>query len=99
MRTKRTHWDSHPAWTKDPDAVLDWRFDWSDWLGDGEEITSRDITVEPGLDLDSESADTQTVTVWLSGGDPGNNYTVACRIQTTAGRTDERSIVIRSRQR
>lgn len=39
------------------------------------------------------------VTVWLSGGDTGSTYDVACRITTDAGRTDERTIHIRIRER
>ena len=97
---------------KDPSAVLDYVFDWasltnertdatSDWLGSGETITSKTVTAETGITVDSSSlTDSNTsVTVWLSGGTAGSNYIVACRIVTSAGRTDERSKRILVRER
>ena len=83
---------------KDPDAVLDYAFDWSDWLADGETINTETITAATGITLGtgaqapSESAG--VVTIWLSGGTDGAVYTVACKITTSAGRTDERTIEI-----
>jgi len=40
---------------KDPDAVLDYGFDWSDWLADGETISTSTWTVETGITKDSDS--------------------------------------------
>jgi hypothetical protein len=90
---------------KDPDAVLDYKFDWaastnatgdSDWLASGETISTATVTVSSGLTKDSDSiTDTNTtVTVWLSGGTAGNIYTVACKVVTSGSRTDERTITI-----
>ena len=95
---------------KDPDAVLDYKFDWaastngngdSDWLASGETISSHTVTVSTGLTKDSSSiTDTNTsVTVWLSGGTADADYTVTCQIVTSASRTDERSITIQCRAR
>ena len=80
---------------KDPSAVLDWMFDWSDWLASGETITDHTITVDTGITNDSSTEDAGKVTVWLSGGTAGINYKVACLITTSAGRTDERTIWIK----
>jgi hypothetical protein len=93
--------------TKDPDAVLDYVFDWApntngtpdgttDWLSSGETISTKTITATTGITVDSSTiTDTNTsVTVWLSGGAAGQNYTVSCEIVTSANRTDERSIVV-----
>ena len=80
---------------KDPSAVLDWMFDWSDWLASGETITNHTITADTGITVDSWTEDDGKVTVWLSGGTAGINYKVACKITTTAGRTDERTIWIK----
>jgi hypothetical protein len=80
--------------TKDPDAVLDYEWDWSTWLA-GDTIASHTVTVptDPtGLVLDSDSATTTTVTAWLSGGTDGESYTVTCHIVTAAGREDDRSM-------
>lgn len=86
---------------KDPDAVLDYKFDWSDWLASGETISTRTITPETGITVDSDSiTDTSTsVTVWLSGGTAGNVYDVACLITTSDSRTDERTMKIRCQER
>ncbi len=80
---------------KDPSAVLDYVFDWTEWLATGETITDHTITVDTGLTKDSSTEDTGKVTVWLSGGTAGINYKVACKITTTAGRTDERTMWIK----
>lgn len=97
---------------KHQSAVLDYKFDWkaltngslggtSDWLATAETISSFTITASSGITVDSSAlSDTNTsVTVWLSGGTTGNDYTVACRIVTSAGRTDERTITIQCRPR
>ena len=84
---------------KDPDAVLDFAFDWSSWLAESETINTYTVTVMSGLTLDSDSQADGVVTVWLSGGTAGNWYSVACRIVTSAGRTDERTMRIRVEDR
>ena len=80
---------------KDPSAVLDYVFDWTEWLATGEIITDYTITADTGITVDSSTEDTGKVTVWLSGGTAGINYKVACLITTSAGRTDERTIWIK----
>lgn len=83
------------TFTKDPSAVLDYAFNWSDWLATGETISSHVITVDTGLTKDSDSEALGVVTVWLSGGTAGTAYKVACKITTSAGRTDERTMWIK----
>jgi hypothetical protein len=80
---------------KDPSAVLDYVFDWTEWLATGETITDHTITADTGITVDSWTEDDGKVTVWLSGGTAGINYKVACLITTSAGRTDERTIWIK----
>jgi hypothetical protein len=98
------------TFTKDPDAVLDYKFDWksnsngrgfTDWLDTSEIISSHTITASTGITVDSsELADTNTsVITWLSGGTADTSYTVACEIVTSAGRTDERTITINVAER
>ncbi|MFF8831371.1 hypothetical protein [Streptomyces sp. NPDC015131] len=84
---------------KDPDATLDWVFDWSQWLGASESITSSTMTVSAGITKASEAFSASTATVWLSGGTVGQVYSVSNKITTNQGRTDERSITIRVTQR
>ena len=84
---------------KDSDAVLDYVFDWSDWLESAETISSHVITVDTGLTKDSDSESSGLVTIWLSGGTAGTDYTVACKIVTSLSRTDERSVLIQCMER
>lgn len=80
---------------QDPDAELDWIWDWTDWLAPGEVISTSVFTVSAGLNLDSQSHTNASATAWLSGGTPGTPYLVSNRITTNQGRTDERSRTIR----
>jgi len=80
---------------KDPSAVLDYAFDWTGWLAAGETITDHTITADTGITVDSSTESDGKVTVWLSGGTAGINYKVACLVETSAGRTDERTLWIR----
>ena len=80
---------------KDPSAVLDYVFDWTEWLAAAETITDHTITADTGITADSSTEDAGKVIVWLSGGTAGINYKVACLVTTSAGRTDERTIWIK----
>ena len=93
---------------KDPDAVLDYHWDWkpltngstdpdaSDWLVDGETIIAHTVTVPDGITKDSSALElTSTgVVVWLSGGTAGQHYSCVCHITTSAGREDDRTIKV-----
>lgn len=83
---------------KDPEAVLDYTFDWSSWLAVSETISSA-VTTVTGATKDSASNSTTAVTVWVSGGTVGTPATVECKITTSAGRTDERTITLRVQER
>ena len=95
---------------KDPDAVLDYKFDWkaltngngdSDWLASGETISTFTVAVDTGITKDSAAkADTNTsIVIWLSGGTDEVDYEVACEIVTSASRTDERTARVPVRER
>lgn len=79
---------------KDPNAVLDYQFNWSDWLVDGDTINTYTIIAGNGITVDQSSATPTAVRVWLSGGDNYARYLVTCRVTTTQGRTDDRSILV-----
>lgn len=92
--------------TKDPDARLDYKFDWrastngtgdSDWLVSGETISSYTITPEDGITVDDDDlSDSNTsVTVWLTGGIVGRLHRVTCHIVTSEDREDDRTITVR----
>jgi hypothetical protein len=75
------------SFLKDPDAKLDYKFDWSEWLETGEKITSFSLIISTGLTEFSSSNDDDSVTVWLTGGTSGITYQVTCRITTDSNPT------------
>jgi hypothetical protein len=78
---------------KDPDATLDFKFDWSLWLADEEIITSIDTEKVGDVAIeDTTTFDDTSVTVWVSGGSTGQYTTVTARVTTNQGRIDDRSI-------
>jgi hypothetical protein len=93
------------SYKKDPDATLDYYFTWKplthgetgakrDWLATDETIIHYTLTASEGIVIDSHSQEDGKVTFWLSGGTATTWYTVACKIVTNAGRTDERTMNI-----
>lgn len=81
---------------KDPSAVLDYQFDWSSWLADGETIVSATVTAPTGLTKPfSDVVTSTTVTGWIAGGVLDALYYVVCQVTTNQGRVDERSIILR----
>ena len=87
------------TWIKDPDAVLDHAWDWQDWLAEDETIVDHDIIVASGqVTIDSSSEDDGVVTAWLSNAEP-RTVRVTCRITTSQGRTDDRTITLRVQDR
>jgi hypothetical protein len=76
--------------TKVSTAVLDWRLDWSSWLG-SDTISASSWTVT-GATKDSENNTTTTSTVRISAGTAGVAATAECTITTTAGLVEVRTI-------
>lgn len=83
---------------KDPDEVLDYQFDWSDVLEDGETIIASNVFVAEGsVVIDSQSLAGGLVTFWLSGGEIGERVVITNRITTNGGRTYDYSGRLRIR--
>ena len=78
---------------KDPAAVLDYQFNWAEWLA-GDTIAASTWTAEDGLTVEDDDFTSVLTTVWLSGGAVGLTYAVTNRITTAGGRTDERTLSI-----
>lgn len=91
--------------TKDPNAVLPYGFDWSDWLEEGDAIASATWTItSPTGDaspvvVDSDSETDTVATAVLSAGTVGNTYFATCRITTDSGYIDDRTLTIEVKQR
>ncbi|WP_043602253.1 phage fiber-tail adaptor protein [Nocardia otitidiscaviarum] len=93
---------------KDPGAALDYKFDWGSdthrglaWLQPGETIAARTVTADAGIvkEWDEITDAGKSVTVFLSGGTAGTQYTVTCSITTNLSRTDVRRMTIDVRER
>jgi hypothetical protein len=87
------------TFTKDPDAILDYGFNWTGWLASGETIVSASWTIPTGITKTTDQVTTTHTVVWLSGGTVGKTYAIACKITTSAGRVDERTFRIYVSQR
>jgi len=84
------------VYKKDPNAVLDYTFDWTAYLTPlADTITTATWVLPTGLTKVSQSNTTMTATAFISGGTIGETLTLTCRIITAGGRTDDRSIVLK----
>ncbi|MFF7476569.1 hypothetical protein [Streptomyces sp. NPDC008092] len=81
---------------KDPAALLDYSWDWSDWLADtADTISSATVTVPSGLTaVGSPVIGDTLVTQRVSGGALNVSYRMVCQITTAGGLIDERSIYL-----
>lgn len=83
---------------KDPDAKLDFGFDWVNWLDAdiSEIIATSTWAADVGLTIEGSPPPTtiiggDTTAVWISGGTVGQKYFLTNTVTTDAGRIDERS--------
>lgn len=85
---------------KDPSDVLDYDIDYSDWITDGDTITTAATSVSPASELvvDSVQVSSPEVKVWVSGGEAGTTYTITVTASTTAGRVKEETFKIRVKE-
>ena len=88
-----------PKRVHDPDAVLDYPVDWSDWLPEGDTIESATVTAEVGVTVGTVDVTSPVVTAWISGGTVGATYDVTYHIVTAEGREDDRSITLVVKER
>lgn len=82
---------------QDPDARLDYSFDWSARaLVDDDAITASTWSVDDAtLTLSDPQVVDGVTTVWISGGLLGKFYRVTNQIETSGGRRDDRSFLVR----
>ena len=85
---------------KDPDSTLDYGVDWTLWLN-GDVINNSTWDVPSGLSVvgGSETYNSSTTSLFVSGGAVGEDYVLSNKITTTGQRTAERSFTIHVRQR
>lgn len=76
-------------------ATLDWAWDWSDWMAAGDSIQTRTITPSAEITAGEPLVTGAKVTAMLTCADDapiGSRQSAACRITTTNGRADARTI-------
>jgi hypothetical protein len=85
--------------SKDPDEVLDYKLDWlgseSDpgpLYGLEDAISDSVWDVPSGLSKESDTFDDDSTTIWLSGGELGQTYSLLNRITTTGGRVFDQTV-------
>jgi len=84
--------------TKDPNSILDYGFNWTKWL-DRDTLNSSTWIVPTGITEVSNNYSGQITAIWLSGGTLGEVYKIVNRITTVGGRTDDRTLVLKIRNK
>lgn len=81
------------SYIKDPDAIKDYKLDWTLWL-DGDTISDSEWAVTGGdIEIDSDESTTVQTVAWVSGGTAGTRGQITNHITTAGGREDDWSIV------
>lgn len=90
---------------KDPEAVVDYTFDWNDGYLDSasspaESISTSTWSIDPTpspaeLVVASETETDTTATAFFSGGTVSKVYKATNHVVTSGGRTDERTLTFR----
>lgn len=87
---------------KDPDAVLDYPFDWTEWLAEiSDTIVTATAAVTGSVLVDSCTVDLAGLIVVpiVSGGTVGEKCVLTVHITTNDGRQDDRSIYLQIKER
>lgn len=85
----------------DPNAVLDYSRDWTDWLGATDTIATASWTKSGSIVIGTSQVDPtgKVATVWISGGTAGEKCSLTCHITTTEGRQDDRTYYLKVKER
>lgn len=82
------------TYSKEPDAILDFEINWTDWLA-GRTITNSTWTAPAGITIQSSSNNATIAGVKLSGGTWAQNYELVNHIVTNDGLQQDGSITIK----
>jgi len=90
---------NRPNIPMDVDAILDYTFDWTDWLAAiSDTILTRTVTAV-GVQVPTTILAGTVVTVWAHSGTDQTVASITCRITTAGGRQDERTIYLLVQER
>lgn len=88
---------------KDPQAIVDYRVDWTAALGGEVSLTASVWEVRPvepgGVALVESSLEGSLATARVAGGLPGHSYAVGNTVTLSDGSVDERSLLLRVEDR
>lgn len=92
-----------PKRNHDPNAVLDYPSDWSDWLPTGDTIVAATATLSgpnaADFTVENVTFTTTKAVAWVSGGVVPRSATLTFHITTDEGREDDRSITLVAKER
>lgn len=88
-----------PVHLVDPDATLDFAFEWGPYLEIGDSLVSCALLPVPAATITSIVWIGTQLSFWASGVPEGAEVEVTCRIVTAAGRVDDRTLVLQGVQR
>lgn len=80
--------EQHPA------AVLDYRLDWGCLISPGDKIVGSSWTASGGINVSGTGFDDSSTVVMVSGGAPGEWYTLTNIVSTEQGRTDVAEVLV-----
>lgn len=81
---------------KQPDEVLDYDVDYTDWFTNRDDVPSSYVAVaETGIVIDSSARTDNVVKVVLSGGTAGRSYKVTVRLTTDTGIVKEADFIVK----
>lgn len=90
---------------QDPDAILDYPFNWSDWLADITDtyLSHQFKTVDPEgfvtpIEVVSSSELDGVITAFIGGGTLGMTHQVTCHIVTAGGREDDKTLFLKIKE-
>lgn len=90
-------------WTidRDPNAVLDYKFDLTRWLDAQADSLATAVEVPSktvGIVVDSVTIVGKTIVIWVSGGTVGSPASATVRFTTAGGRTDDRTLFFKIKE-
>lgn len=83
-------------YVKQPDEILDYDVDYTDWFSNRTDTpTSHAVVAETGITLVSSALTGKVVKTILSGGIDGEQYKITTRLTTSSGMVKEADFMVR----
>lgn len=99
MTTYNTDSAGRSVIDKDPDAILDYSIDLTDWLTDSGDTLQNLQVIVNGCTLMQHSFTGAICTAWLAGGTEGQLASCTFRFSTVGGRVDDRTVYLKIKSR